>query len=337
MVCPPPFISILVPARNEATTIEDCLKHLVQLNYPKNRLEILIGNDHSEDNTQDVVFNFIHQNPDYQNFIKLISIPENQKKVEGKAGVLAILAHKAQGEFFFMTDADTCVPQNWIQEMLQNFEEKTGIVTGFTLVETNSFFANLQALDWLIGLGIIQQFAQWNIPLTSLGNNMAVRKSAYEATGGYENFPFSVTEDFALFQEIIQQGFKFRHLITIDSLAITQAEKTFYDLLQQRQRWAWGAVQIPFYWLPILMTYLLFGLILGFLFWWNWKIALTSWLLKMTLHYGLASIFMYRLQRFSFWKYVFFYEMYHLIFHLILAGFFLFAQKVIWKGKSYVK
>jgi len=236
-----------------------------------------------------------------------------------------------------MTDADTCVPQNWINEILQNFDEKTGIVTGFTLVQTNSFFANLQALDWLIGLGIIQQLAQWNLPLTSLGNNMAVRKTAYEATGGYENFPFSVTEDFALFQEILKHDFGFQHLMSVDSLATTQAEETFSDLLQQRQRWAWGAVQIPFYWLPILMVYVLFGVILSVLFWWNWEIALTFWVLKMTLHYGLASLFMYRLQQFTLWKYILFYEVYHLVFHLILVGFFVVSQRIVWKGKFYTK
>ena len=113
------FVTILVPARNEASCILACLENLNQLNYPKNQLEILVGNDNSTDDTEKVISKFIQNHPQF----RLISISENDKKVAGKAGVLEILAQQAKGDFLFMTDADTCVSTDWIWEMLDNFEK----------------------------------------------------------------------------------------------------------------------------------------------------------------------------------------------------------------------
>jgi cellulose synthase/poly-beta-1,6-N-acetylglucosamine synthase-like glycosyltransferase len=43
-----PFISVLVPARNEAVVIENTIRHLVSLRYPKQSLEILVVTDEKE-------------------------------------------------------------------------------------------------------------------------------------------------------------------------------------------------------------------------------------------------------------------------------------------------
>jgi len=334
-----PLVSILVPARNEASTIWDCLAHLAALNYPKESLEILIGDDCSEDETSEKIHEFISQNPNTATFIKPISITEHQKKIAGKAGVLALLIQEAQGDFLLMTDADTKVSRNWVRGMIRNFDSKTGIISGFTLIQKAGFFANVQAWDWVMGLGVLQVFSQWNIPITGVGSNMAIRKTAYQATGGYENFPPSVTEDFALFQEIIQHNFEFKHLTTKDVLVLAQAEETVMDLLRQRQRWSSGVmkVPIPFYWFIIYFVYLFLGVILVSLAWFNWQFALSVWILKILCQYAFAAVFIQHFKQSWLWKYAIFYEFYQFIFYPIITLFWLFSPKISWKGKDYSK
>ncbi|MBW8051052.1 MAG: glycosyltransferase, partial [Cytophagales bacterium] len=54
-----PFVSILIAARNEQDNIIDCLSALEHLTWPKEKFEVLIGNDHSEDNTKTLVEDYI--------------------------------------------------------------------------------------------------------------------------------------------------------------------------------------------------------------------------------------------------------------------------------------
>ena len=48
---PSTFVSVLIPARNEAYKIEHCLDSILKNNFPKNLLEIIVIDDHSEDDT----------------------------------------------------------------------------------------------------------------------------------------------------------------------------------------------------------------------------------------------------------------------------------------------
>jgi cellulose synthase/poly-beta-1,6-N-acetylglucosamine synthase-like glycosyltransferase len=80
-----------------------------------------------------------------------------------------------------------------------------------------------------------------------MGNNMAVRRTAYDAVGGYENLPFTVVEDYQLFTEIIQHRFSFGHLFNREVLATTRPLPDWKSWLQQRKRWMIGALQLPVY------------------------------------------------------------------------------------------
>ena len=97
-----PNISILVAARNEASNILDLLVSVENLNYPKEKIAILIGDDASNDETATIIQNYIADKPHYQ----LFEIVEKRAGLLGKTNVLAQLAAKAKGDYFFITDAD---------------------------------------------------------------------------------------------------------------------------------------------------------------------------------------------------------------------------------------
>lgn len=239
-----PRVSIVVAARNEEENILRCVQSLDALNYPKEYLEILIGNDDSTDHTATIVEGYISQKP----YFELFTIQKKLGKLSGKANVLAHLLNKATGEYYLFIDADIAVPTNLIQTFLRAFDTpNVGVVTGITTMQNDGLFARLQGIEWLYSLSIIHWFAQWNIPITGMGNNMMVSKNAYWATGGYEKIGFSIVEDYTLFQAIIRQKYQFKQLFEPNAMAVSVPQPNLDSLLMQRKRWIVGAMQLPWY------------------------------------------------------------------------------------------
>ena len=92
-----PSVSILVPAYNEEGNLEDSVEHLIELEYPKEKLEIIIINDGSKDNTAKIAEKLSKK---YKQIILL------NKKNSGKADSLNQAIKIAKGELIAVVDAD---------------------------------------------------------------------------------------------------------------------------------------------------------------------------------------------------------------------------------------
>jgi cellulose synthase/poly-beta-1,6-N-acetylglucosamine synthase-like glycosyltransferase len=232
-------LSILVAARDEEDAIVDCLQALAALDYPRDQLQVLIGDDGSSDQTAALIRTFIADKP----WMHYRFIDRTLPGMKGKQNVLALLAQEATGEFILVTDADIRVHPHWAAGMLGAFHRADiGVVCGTTAVWGEGWFARAQGLDWLMGLVLARAHAVLGIPITALGNNMAVRTSAYRAAGGYEAMPFSIVEDYLLFQQLCEKGpWRFVQRlhtgVSARSLPLPDAEAW----LRQRKRWFQGA------------------------------------------------------------------------------------------------
>ncbi|MFT5725773.1 MAG: cellulose synthase/poly-beta-1,6-N-acetylglucosamine synthase-like glycosyltransferase, partial [Bacteroidia bacterium] len=250
-----PNVSILLAARNEEALLHRCLTAIDALDYPRNKLQVLIGNDDSTDATESIAKEFISNKVNFT----LINIDKLHGKAKGKANVLARLAHEASGEFFFITDVDVKLPKNWIHALLHQFTEEVGIVSGTsTCAPTNSNFSILQSIDWLHFMGYIQSFANIGVACTSVGNNMAVRAKAYWDTGGYEHIDFSITEDYKLFKEVTDRGWQWRTILDPDSLGLAWYIPSIKEMWHQRKRWLIGSKELPILWKSLIIIYGLF-------------------------------------------------------------------------------
>jgi cellulose synthase/poly-beta-1,6-N-acetylglucosamine synthase-like glycosyltransferase len=327
-----PMVSILLAARNEEQLILRNLTAINALNYPKDKLEVLIGNDDSSDNTAQLVTDFIEDKPHFQ----LFYIDKTLGKGRGKANVLGQLAHKASGEFYFITDVDVKLPQNWILALLQEFTEGVGLVSGTTKCERGSLFATLQSIDWLHFMGYIKAFANAGIGCTSVGNNMAVRAEAYWQTGGYEEIDFSITEDYKLFQEVTNRGWEWRTLLGPDSLGLAWYIPSVKEMLHQRKRWLIGARDLPLNWKGMIILYGLFIPVVALLFYFDARLAFAIWFAK----FLIQSIFIIFLslsadrRPFSF-LYLIVYEFYVILNTAATAIFYWLPIKSVWKGREY--
>ncbi len=339
-----PYVSVLVAARNEEATIADCLDALAALDYPSDRYEVLIGNDGSTDDTSAIVQAFVSGKTNF----KLIDIAQANTSyaissrygvtmtLNGKANALAQLAHRATGEFLFITDADVRVPSTWLTGLLQEFKPTTGIATGTTLVAGRGLWARLQAVDWLLAFGLIHLGTQLGLPLTGSGNNMAVRREAYDAVGGFAGIPFSVVEDYTLFQEVVAKGYGYAHRLNADVLAQTLPASTLGAYLQQRKRWMRGAFSLP---LPlvggVIFQYLLVPLLLLICLF-SPNIALSMYAAKWLFQNAVLLWTLKQTNQLHRWFDALLYEPYQVVLGSISVLYYFLPIPIRWKGRRYV-
>jgi cellulose synthase/poly-beta-1,6-N-acetylglucosamine synthase-like glycosyltransferase len=329
-----PKITIWIAARNEEDNILNCLRSFENIDYPVESLQILIGNDQSTDKTPLLVEEFIKDKSHFQ-FIDIQKVINNQR---GKANVLANLFEHSTGKYFLICDADVTANPDWVKGMIANFEDdsKIGHQVGITSIKGDSIWAKFQSIDWLHALTLLKIAADLKIPLTGLGNNSAVSREAYQATGGYAKIRFSITEDFALFHEVVKKGFDFKNTINHDVFNQTLPMATLKEFLHQRKRWMVGALQCP-WWIVILLflnaLFLPILTIIGFFF--SWKLAGIIWFVKW-LNQSLTVLpTIFKLKQFQLIQHLFLYELYANCWQMTMIFFYFSPVKVDWKGRIY--
>ncbi|RSK29489.1 glycosyltransferase [Hymenobacter metallilatus] len=330
---PLPRVSILIAARNEEAAIGRCLAAIRRVQYPPELVEVLLGDDGSTDNTAAVAAAAMQG---YGGVFRVVPITQPLGRARGKANVLAHLARAATTGYFCITDADIAVPPTWLRALLAEAQSGIGSVTGLTLVTGPRLFHRLQGLDWLLSLGLVQVVTDLGRPVTAMGNNMLVTRAAYEATGGYEALPFSVTEDFELFKAILHRGFGYRNLFRPEVLAESLPMYTWGELLHQRRRWLHGVEQLP-WWLQVCLALygsfypllLALGVVAG------WPAVLGVWAAKLAVQGWLATKCFRQVGRRPPLELLPLFELYTMMLTVGLGLFRLLPLGFEWKGRQY--
>jgi len=276
-----PRVSILIPSRNEEKNLPECLASLSKLNYPLDKLQVILGDDRSMDRTRKILEAYVDQHPE----ALLLDIKEcDTRKMNGKANALSQMAKKAIGEVFLFTDADCKVPENYVTSMVEAWQSSgAGIITGITHVSGDGFFDKMQAMDWWLTLGMVKVISDLGFSVTSMGNNMLVSKKAYWSVGGFEGIPFSLTEDFEIAKNIQAQGFNSFHLVGKENLIFTKSQEKISDLLKQRKRWMAGAMDLPIFWKLLLGLQVLFFPSIVFLLFSHPLMGVLLWICKVAI------------------------------------------------------
>lgn len=238
----PPFVSVIIAARNEEKNILKCLNSLDEINYPKEKLEIILVNDESTDRTEEIIKQFINPKPHYL----LINSDANLKLI-GKAKPLAEGIKHAKGDLIFITDADCTIQKDWIKKTASFYNDDVAMVNGFTIPKTYGAFSGIQSIDFIFLLFVAGGSANLGVPISCIGNNISFRKSVYDELGGFERLGPSVTEDFLLLNSIRKLK-KYRIIFLLDrkTFVTTEPCKTIKELFHQKKRWAVGGIQAPY-------------------------------------------------------------------------------------------
>ncbi len=108
-----PFISIINPIRNVERTIEKNLQTLVDLDYPKDRMEIILADGGSTDRTVPIINQWQKKYP----FIRLVVIPDSKSPGHARNGALKV----AEGDYILFTDGDCAPRRDWANKILEPF------------------------------------------------------------------------------------------------------------------------------------------------------------------------------------------------------------------------
>lgn len=327
-----PSVSVIVSARNEEKNISMCIESLLKIDYPREKIEIIVINDRSTDKTGEMVKSYSQKNPE----LIYMETEESSSRLKGKTGALNQAIRKSKGEIIFTTDADCEVKPTWVKEMVRYYDENTGVVNSYTIIKPESIYSGFQSYDWLYLLTIASGADGINNQLSCVGNNMSYRRKAYEEVGGYEKVKFSVTEDFMLLKTI-RDNTKWKVKFPVDEkiLNYTLPCSDFRELYRQKKRWGRGGLDIRFT-----------GFIVGLIGWSAGTAMLGGWVLGCLsgyLLYVISKILIDMLfvlpaaVKFKAKKillYVIPFEIYFAVYAFVLPFILLFDRTVVWKEQK---
>jgi cellulose synthase/poly-beta-1,6-N-acetylglucosamine synthase-like glycosyltransferase len=228
--------SVVVAARNEENNIEKCLQSLLKQTYPTNSYEIIIVDDGSTDNTASIVKSFSER---FANIHLLSLMFDSEQKVGRKPIALAKGIAQATGEIILTTDADCIVPPQWIEIMVNHFEEGVTFVAGPVAErDASTFFAKMEQLEFLGLITTAAGLIGSGRPIICNGANLAYRKDAFIAIDGF-NTESSSNDDESLMNKMVHR--KIGNVVfapEADAVVTTSSSNTISTFFRQRIRWA---------------------------------------------------------------------------------------------------
>ncbi|MGE5681311.1 MAG: glycosyltransferase [Bacillota bacterium] len=327
-----PEISIIVAARNEENNILNCLQSLDNLIYPEGKIEIILVNDKSTDCTSEIAEKFILDKPKF----RLITTEKKIGNLRGKTNALANGLEIAKGEVILTTDADCTVSPTWAKSIASYYQKDVAMVCGYTSQIAEDQFSGMQMLDFMYLLTVAAGAMNFNRPLSCIGNNMSYRKSVYKEVGGYESIPFSVTEDFKLLKTIFKLK-KYRVIYPLDSEALVTSKpcEDWKSIYWQKKRWGVGGLDSDIDGFLVMTSGFIASIcivLLPFMFSAN---ALYLGILKVAIDYFLLFPVLKKFNLTSKLKYFLSFEIYFIVYVILLPILVLTSRKVLWKGRSY--
>ncbi|HBH0695263.1 TPA: glycosyltransferase family 2 protein, partial [Clostridioides difficile] len=237
-----PMISILVPAHNEAKVIGRTVESLLLLNYPKSKMELIVINDNSSDNSKEILENIKDR---YNNYNFTIINTDSLTGGKGKSNALNIGYKVSKGDFIAVYDADNTPDKNALRYLVQTIvmNDELGAVIGkFRTRNKNknllTKFINIETLSfqWMSQAGRWQLFNLCTIP----GTNFILRRSIIEEIEGWDSK--AIAEDTEISFRIYKLGYKIK--LVPQSITWEQEPETVKVWIKQRTRWAKGNIYV---------------------------------------------------------------------------------------------
>lgn len=212
-----PFVSILVPARNEKINIKNCVTSLLEQDYPN--YEVVVLNDNSEDETGEILKSIQQDYPK----LKIITGKPLPGGWTGKTFACRQLAENAKGEWLLFTDADTIHGNSSLREaiyialyrnadLLSVFPKNEMKTFSEKLIMPMLYFTSFVLLPhYFVDRKGFVKFAM------AVGPFMLFRRSAYDKIGGHESVKYSILEDVNIAKKIKEAGLR---LVVADGLSL---------------------------------------------------------------------------------------------------------------------
>jgi len=234
-------VSVLIAARNEEDKIHLTIEDILNQGYPKQLTEIIIVDDHSTDNTSEIIKSFANRG------IKLLQLKEDKPLNSYKKKAIADAIKLSTGELIVATDADCRMGSKWLSSVVGYFEKQDLVMISspVTYFEEKSVFERMQTLEFYSLIGTGAAFIGNRRASTCNGANLAYRKDAFYEVGGFTGIDDLASGDDELLLQKMAARYpgKIGFLKMYDAIVFTHAKHTLKEFLQQRRRWASKSVK----------------------------------------------------------------------------------------------
>jgi len=231
-----PSCTILIPAHNEAKVIGATVESMLQLEYPTEKLTILVINDGSGDETASIVQEFVKRDPR----VVLFTVPPGEGG-KGKSRALNLALKQVNSDVIAIYDADNTPHSkalHYLVAQLVTHKELGGVIGKFRTVNKNATlltrFINIETLSFQS----ILQAGRWQMHniATLPGTNYVVWTHLIRSLGGWDEE--ALTEDSELSIRIYEKGYKIKYIPY--ALTYEQEPQEWKVWLKQRMRWVRG-------------------------------------------------------------------------------------------------
>jgi len=225
-------ITIIIPAFNEEKGIAKTIESALSVDYPKNKLEIIVVDDGSRDRTFEIASKFKNR-----------GVRVFRKKVNGGKGAAINLGIKnAKGSIIFTMDADnTIIEKKALRIMAPYFQDKRVMCVApiMAIYKPKGVLQRVQQIEYLLGVFLRKSFANMNAVHITPGAFSAYRKEFFDKYGGFEEH--NLTEDLEIALRIQSHHYMIQN--TLNTVVFTVAPNKFNALLKQRRRWYTGLMK----------------------------------------------------------------------------------------------
>lgn len=228
-----PTFSIIVPTKNEEAVITRCLSGLLDLDYPKSKMQIIIVDGNSTDKTTELCSEFSAKYP--QTF-KIIT----EKQPKGKPAALNLALPYLTGEIVGVFDADSLPKKETLKKIATYFsDQRTVAVQGRTTSanEKQNILTRVIASEekaWFQALIAGREKLQLFVPLN--GSCQFIRRNKLEELGGWDEN--SLTEDVELAVRLVEKNYVIKY--APDVCSEQETPENLRGLIKQRVRWYRG-------------------------------------------------------------------------------------------------
>jgi poly-beta-1,6-N-acetyl-D-glucosamine synthase len=230
-----PTVTLIIPAHNEEECITAKLENALLLDYPAEKLQIIVSSDNSNDGTARIVEGLVRKYPNRIIF-------NDFKERRGKMGVLNQSVPMASGEILVFTDANAMYDQQAIRRMVRHFNDpKIGCVSGAKVITNGKEQTAVgEGLYWKIESLIKKMESKISSCAGADGAVYGMRKELYP----FPNDQILVMDDFVVSLSIIDNGY--RCIFDPEIKAFEDSADNLLDEFKRKGRILAGALSVLF-------------------------------------------------------------------------------------------
>jgi chlorobactene glucosyltransferase len=204
-----PFVTVIIPARNEESNIEKCVLSLLHQSYPPEKYKIIVVDDNSSDETASIVKR-IGENHGNLLLIPAGNLPEGWA---GKNNACWQGTKKAEGDWYCFVDADTASePELLINAISFSEQKKLDLLSINPFQELSTFTERVFLPGVFLAIAATMNFNRVNDPEKpesgANGQFMLFRKTTYDSIGGHRAVRSEIMEDMAFAELVKKSGFR---------------------------------------------------------------------------------------------------------------------------------